>query len=78
MDLGREHDPVAPGPVLGQPSSQDRFGRPDAQMATILIGGVDEVDARVDRSVQDRKRLRLGGLRPEVHGAEAQRADLER
>ena len=46
-------------------------------MAAILVGGVDEVDPRLHRSVQNFKGLSLWRLGAEVHGPKAEFTDLE-
>ena len=72
--LGREDDPVAPG---SENPSQDRLARP----APVYVGGVEEVDAEVERRVEDRTGLRLVappvGFRPKGHGPQARDGDLD-
>jgi hypothetical protein len=71
VDLGREHDVVAP--VL-QRLADDLLGL----AARVHVGGVDEVDPRVEGAVDDLDRVVVVRVAPaaEHHGAEAQRAHL--
>ena len=50
--LGRHNDHIARD--AAQPFADDRFG-------AIGFGGVDDVDAQIDRAPHDRDRLRSGG-----------------
>ena len=73
VDLGREDHVVAA--AAGERLADDLLGL----AARVDVGGVDEVDPRVERAVDDRDRLVVVGLAPgaEHHGAEAERADLD-
>ena len=70
VHLRGEHDVVAP--PARQRLPDDLLGLP----ARVDVGGVDEVDARVERAVDDPDALVVVGLSPgsEHHRAEAQRA----
>jgi hypothetical protein len=70
MHLGREHDVVAAPP---QRPADDLLGL----TGRIDIGGVDEVDARVERAVDDADALVVIRVAPgtEHHRAEAQLGD---
>jgi hypothetical protein len=72
VDLGREDDVVAA--AAGERLGDDLLGL----AARVDVGGVDEVDPRVERAVDDPDRLVVVGVAPgaEHHRAEAQRADL--
>ena len=72
VDLGREHDVVAP--AAGERLADDLLGL----AARIDVGGVDEVDPGIERAVDDPDRLLVVGVAPcaEHHRPEAQRADL--
>ena len=72
VDLRGEHDVVAP--AAGQRLADDLLGL----AARVDVGGVDEVDAGVERAVDDADRLVVVGVAPgaEHHRAEAERADL--
>jgi hypothetical protein len=45
--------------------------------ASVDVGGVEEVDSRIDRGVHDREAARLVHGEAEVHGAEADPADQQ-
>ena len=71
MELGGEDDLVAP--------ASQRLADDDLGFALrVDVGGVDEVDAGVEGTVDDLDRRIVVGLAPgaEHHGAEAERADL--
>jgi hypothetical protein len=72
VELRREHDVVAA--AAGKGLADDLLGLPPR----VDVGGVDEVDARVERAVDDADRRVVVGLAPraEHHRAEAQRRDL--
>ena len=67
-DLGRQHDVLAL--AAGQGLADDLLGLTGG----VDVGGVDEVDAGVERSVDDPDRFLVVGLTPsaEHHRAEAQ------
>ena len=71
VDLGGQHDLLPPAAALGEPAADDLLGL----AAAVDVGGVEEVDAGLERRVHDLVAVGLVGLRPEVHRAEAQRAD---
>ena len=72
VDLGGQHDVVAP--AAGQRLADDLLGL----AARVHVGGVDEVDAGVERAMDDADALVVVGVAPgaEHHRAEAERADL--
>ena len=74
----REHESTAPGRVLRQPPAEYQLGGTNAQRAAVLVGGVNEIDARVNGMMQYLKRFLLRRARPEIHGAETDPADLQR
>jgi hypothetical protein len=53
-ELGREHDLAA--------LAFERFGENLFVIAVIVIGGVDKVDAEIDRTMQNRESLPFIGL----------------
>ena len=61
--------------LLGQGLADDLLGLAEG----VDVGGVDEIDPRIERAVDDADRLVVigGSPRPEHHGAQAQRADLD-
>jgi hypothetical protein len=73
VDLGREDDVVAA--AARQSLADDLLGFP----ARVDVRGVDEVDPRVERAMDDRDALVVVGVAPgaEHHRAEAQRADFD-
>ncbi len=73
VDLGRQHGLLAPAAALREPPADDLLGLG----AAVDVGGVEEVHARLQRRVHQLVARRLVGVRAEVHGAEAQRADAE-
>jgi hypothetical protein len=71
VHLGREDDVVAP-------PAGERLGHDDLRLALrVDVRGVDEVDPRVERAVDDPDRVGVIGVAPgaEHHRAEAQLAD---
>ena len=72
VELGGEHDVVA---AAREGLADDLLGLPGA----VDVGGVDEVDAGVERRVDDPDRLVVVRVapRPEHHGAEAELADRD-
>ena len=80
VDLGREHDLLAPPPPWAnqRPMICSVIRSPlSADSSAVDVGGVEEVDTVLERPVHDRETSGLVGLRAEVHGAEAQLADLQ-
>jgi hypothetical protein len=73
VHLGREHDVVAP--AAGECLADDLLRLP----ACVDVGRVDEVDARIERPVDDADALVVVRISPaaEHHRAEAERADLD-
>ena len=51
---------------------------PGALVAAVAVRGVEEVDAELERAIHDREGVGLGGLRAEVHRAEAELAHAQR
>ena len=78
VDLRREHDLLAPASALREPAADDRLGRARTLVAAVAVGGVEEVDAVLERAVHDDARVGLARQRPEVHGAETQLAHPQR
>ena len=72
VELGGQHDVVAPAAGEGLADDGLRLAR------GVDVGGVDEVDARVQRVVDDPDAVVVVGVAAgaEHHGAEGQRADL--
>jgi hypothetical protein len=73
VDLGGEHD--ARAVLTGESLADDLLGL----ALGVDVGGVDEVDARVQGSVDDPDRVVVVGVAPgaEHHGAEAQGTDFD-
>src|SRR6202043_3898872 len=73
VHLGRQDDMLAP--AAGQRLADDLLGL----AARVDVGGVDEVDPRVERPVDDADALVVVGVAPlaEHHGAETQWADVD-
>jgi hypothetical protein len=73
VHLGGQDDVLAA--AAGQRPADDLLGLP----APVDVGGVDEVDPRVERRVDDAHGLVVVGVAPgpEHHGAEAEGADLD-
>lgn len=78
VNLDRQHNALAPSGIAGKPVTQDRLGRAGTAVAAVLVGGVDEIDADVDRGTEDGMAVRLAGVGAEVHRAQTQFADRER
>src|SRR5439155_1482430 len=77
VDLGGQDDALAAAAALGEPAPDDLLGHALARPPAVDVGGVEEVDAELQRPVHDGEALGLGGERAEVHGAEAEAAYLE-
>src|SRR5439155_12226178 len=71
VDFGRQDDLVAAA-VLAERPPHDAL----ALAVVIDVGGVDEIDAAVERGVDDAQRLVFGRGVAEVHGAQTERRDL--
>ncbi len=76
VDLGGQDDLLAASAALGEPAPDDLFGDAFADLPAVDVGGVEEVDAEFEGLVHDGEGLFFGGLRAEVHGAEAEAGDL--
>ena len=61
--------------ALREPSPDDLLGGADAEVPAEHVGRVEEVDPVRDGRIHDGVRVRLGGVRPEVHGPQTQPAD---
>ena len=46
VDLGRQHDLLAPPAALREPAADDLLGDAFALLPAVDVGGVEEVDAR--------------------------------
>jgi hypothetical protein len=77
VDLGGEDGLVAMRGALREPVADDLLGTALVLAPAVHVGGVEEVDARVEGRIHDRVGVGLIGLRAEVHGAEDESADLE-
>ena len=72
MRLGRQDDLVTPAVLL------ERLADDALALARVLhVGGVDEVDAAVDRGVDDADRILFGCRAAEIHGSETNRRNLD-
>ena len=67
--LGGQHHLVAAA-GLGEPAPDDLLGAAAMPLTAVAVGGVEEVDARVEGAVHDGVRVLFRGVRAEVHGAE--------
>ena len=76
-ELRGQDDFVPPPAALGEPPSDDRLSGASAVVAAVAVRCVEEVDPELERPVHDCERFVLGRLRPEIHRAETQLADLE-
>jgi len=63
--------------VLCEPTADDLLGDATTGLPAVDVGGVEEVEAELERSVHDREALALSRLWTEVHRAEAEAAHLE-
>ncbi len=77
VHLGGEHDLVAAPAALGEPPADDLLGDTLAELPSVDVGRVEEVDAVLERAVHDGVAVGFGGLGAEVHRAEAQPADRQ-
>jgi hypothetical protein len=75
VDLGGQHDRVAPAVAEREPVADDALGLAAHDRPAVDVGGVEEVDAELERAVHDRERVVLAGVPAEVHGPEAEVAD---
>ncbi len=77
VQLRGDHRLLAPTAALGEPASDDLLGPALPLAPPVHVGRVEEVDAGLVGGVHDREGVLLGGLRAEVHRAEAQSADRQ-
>ena len=66
--------------VRRKPVADDGFGRAESFLAGrhgVHLGGVDKVDAALERTAQDRVRIGLAHLFAESHGAQADGGDVQ-
>ena len=64
VQLGRQHGFRPPATALGElTTGQDVLGPALARASAVDVGGVDEVDARLEGLIEDRVRVLLAGLR---------------
>ena len=75
VNLGGQDGPLPPAAAAGEPVPQNGFCL--ARLGAVAVGGVEEVNPRLVGNVHDRVRVVLGGLGPEVHGAETKSGDLK-
>src|SRR5262245_29986058 len=71
MNLGRQHQAL---PLAGshQRAAEDLLAAP----AAVDVGGIDAVDSRLERALNQRYGFSLVGLTTKEHGTEAEFADL--
>ncbi len=74
--LGGEHDFFAPAASLGEPAPDNLLGDALADLPTVDVGGVEEVDPELKRAVHDPECVRLACMRAEIHRSKAEAADL--
>src|SRR5262249_39498656 len=77
VHLGREHDLLAASPALPDPPADDLLGDALARLPPVDVGGVEEVDAELERTIHDDEAVALARERTEVHRAETEPAHLE-
>ena len=77
VHLGRHDHPFAAPRLLGEPAPDDLFAEPAMHEVGVVVGGVEEVDARLQCAIHDAARFRFAGGASEVEGAQAQAADAE-
>ena len=78
--LGGQHELAARAGVLGEPVADDGFGGAEGFLARrhrVHLGRVDEVDAALQRAIEDGVGGGLVDLLAEGHGAEADRRDVQ-
>ena len=67
---------VAARRILCQPLANDGFCRTHAAVATVLISGIDKIDARIHRAGQNLESLLWRGSGTKIHGTQTKRADF--
>ena len=77
VELGGHDHLLAAATALGEPASDDLLGGAPALGAAVDVGRVEKVDSGLQSRVHDGKRGRLIGFGPEIHGAQADAADVE-
>src|SRR5919109_4281602 len=77
VDFGCQHRFLTSPAALRKPAADDLLRPAFARFPAIGIGGVKEINAKLERLVHDRKRIFLRGLRTKVHGAKTQTGHLE-
>jgi len=60
---------------LRKPSAKDLLCDAFTSLAAVHIRGVEEVNALLQGVIHDTKAVCLAGLRPEIHGTQAQTTD---
>ena len=76
VEFGGENDLLAAPAALRKPTADDLLGDAFAHLPAVDVGGIEEVDARVDRGIHDAERVSLGRLGTEVHRPQTKPADL--
>jgi hypothetical protein len=69
-DLGGQDHRVPAAASLGKPASQDLLGVALLAAPAVDVGGVEEIDAKLQGPIHDLETLFLGGVPAEVHGAQ--------
>ena len=57
---------------MGKPVADDLFRAPAIALPAIDIGGIEEIDAQLQRPVHDREAVFYRRMRTEIHRAQAQ------
>jgi hypothetical protein len=70
VDLSSDDDFLAPA-ALREPAPDDLFGDAFAQLPAVDIGGVEKVEAEFEGMIHDGECILFGGVRAEVHSAQA-------
>ena len=76
-DFGGQHDFVPPASALRQPAADDLFGNALAGLFAVHIGGIEKVDAHIQRAIHDGPTVAFGGEGTKIHGAQTEPADFE-
>src|SRR5262249_19015767 len=77
VNLGGEHDLVAPAAALREPAADDLLGPALSFLPAVDVRRVEEVDTELEGPVHDALRILLAGLRAEIHRSQAQARHLE-
>ncbi len=75
-DLRRQNDLFTTPAALREPTAHDLLGPALSHLPAIDVCRIEKIDSQFQRPIHNGETVRLARLRPEVHGAETESADL--